>query len=168
MKELSNSNRHDPFGWSYWASSHGSPDPPSTQEPKDPNAMRLYRQCKHGGNGLWEPHFLSWHRAFLFFFEAVLKQAAVESRETTAFDLPYWKWYEDPLPQIFKEGDEKTNPLFHVRGSLAGGSVDLDKLINTRSLDGPLPKRRLSYCSGCATREYVPLPARRESAWHSA
>lgn len=128
MKELSNSNRHDPFGWSYWASSHGSPDPPSTQEPKDPNAMPLYRQCKHGGNGLWEPHFLSWHRVFLFFFEAVLKQAAVESRETTAFDLPYWNWYEDPLPQIFKEGDEKTNPLY-VRGSLAGGSVDLDKLI---------------------------------------
>lgn len=47
MKELSNSNRHDPFGWSYWASSHGSPDPPSTQEPKDPNAMPLYRQCKN-------------------------------------------------------------------------------------------------------------------------
>ena len=49
MKELSNSNRHDPFGWSYWASSHGSPDPPSTQEPKDPNAMPLYRQCKNMG-----------------------------------------------------------------------------------------------------------------------
>ena len=60
------------------------------------------------------------------FFRGRSQASGCESRETTAFDLPYWNWYEDPLPQIFKEGDEKTNPLY-VRGSLAGGSVDLDK-----------------------------------------
>jgi tyrosinase len=128
MKERSTRDKHDPSGWTYWASSHGTPDPSGPQEPKDPNGRPLYRQCKHGGGNDWEPHFLSWHRPFLFFFEAVLKQAAGDAGETTAFELPYWNWYEDPLPQIFKEGDEKTNPLFDVRGKPAGG-VDLDHLI---------------------------------------
>jgi tyrosinase len=126
MKERSAANRHDPFGWSYWAASHGTLGLPSNEEPKDPNGRPLYRQCKHGGGGVWEPHFLSWHRPFLFFFEAVLKQAAVEANELTAFELPYWNWYVDPLPVIFAEGDAQTNPLLHTP---RGGVVDLTQVI---------------------------------------
>jgi tyrosinase len=110
MKRRSAASRDDPRGWNYWASSHGTPNAPP------PALQNIYGQCKHSLNGRFAPHFLSWHRAFLFYFEETLKQGAADAGQTTAFELPYWDWYTDPvMPAIFTRGSAQTNPLWHPR-----------------------------------------------------
>lgn len=113
MKAVSRSSPDDPAGWTYWASIHGVTDAPPA------SLATIYAQCDH----TWfDPpphiatHFLSWHRAYLFFFEQTLKAAAAASGAPTPFELPYWNWYADgDLPPIFAQGDEATNPLWHPR-----------------------------------------------------
>ncbi len=120
MKQRSAASRNDPRGWTYWAASHGTTD-------AIPATLRaVYGQCKHSGASA-APHFLSWHRPFLFYFEQTLKQAAQDAGARTDFDLPYWDWYTTPvIPAIFTEGTSKTNPLWHLRGrtNLAGATLD--------------------------------------------
>ena len=84
MKERSRAQPDDPRGWNYWASSHGTPDAVPAE------LRNIYRQCDHSGPSYTALHFLSWHRAFLFFFESALKQAARDAGVTTEFELPYW------------------------------------------------------------------------------
>jgi tyrosinase len=113
MKEKSANNKHDPLGWDYWAAVHG------TDEAVPPNLESIYNQCVHRGT-----HFLSWHRAFLFYFEAVLKRSAEEAGASAQIELPYWDWYSDPvLPAIFT--DQKTNPLWHPRATEALPSTEI-------------------------------------------
>ena len=66
MKERSRANRHDPLGWSYWAAIHW------TSEAVPGELQGIYRQCDHSSPNYTALHFMSWHRAFLFFFETVL------------------------------------------------------------------------------------------------
>ncbi len=115
MKKRSTANPDDPLGWSYWASVHGT-------DKVIPNGLQsVYSQCDHtyrraNGTLYIARHFISWHRAFLFFFEAALKTAAVDAGDNTSFELPYWNWYaEGTIPKIFTEGDAGTNPLWHDR-----------------------------------------------------
>jgi tyrosinase len=82
----------------------------------------IYGQCDHTAFAQFGPptyiaqHFLSWHRAYLFFFEATLKAAAQEAGVNTPFELPYWNWYADgALPAVFTTGNDQTNPLWHAR-----------------------------------------------------
>src|SRR5687767_10433554 len=82
MRARSRVDPHDPLGWDYWAAIHGTNANSTPQDPRDPNGNRIYSQCKHSTSGL-EPHFLSWHRPFLFFFEATMKRAAQDAGETT-------------------------------------------------------------------------------------
>lgn|GEM_PF-1842779 len=119
MKTISTAQPDDPAGWTYWASIHG------VTEDSPPALAAVYAQCDHtyfGTPGHLASHFLSWHRAYLFFFESTLKAAARANGVQTAFELPYWNWYADgDLPKIFTEGAEATNPLWHDRIS---SSVD--------------------------------------------
>ena len=46
-----------------------------------------FNLCQHG-----TPHFFSWHRAYLFFFEQIIRNLTGEKR----FALPYWNWNQDP------------------------------------------------------------------------
>jgi tyrosinase len=139
MKTRSAANRHDPLSWDYWAAIHGTTARVTPQDPRDPNGNRIYSQCKHSTSG-FEPHFLSWHRPFLFFFEAVLKQAAQEAGETAQFELPYWDWYSTPrINRIFTEGTPQANPLFHPRliTDLTGTVLDRAAFANRNLLTGP-------------------------------
>jgi tyrosinase len=116
MKARAQANPDDPLGWYYWSAVHGTLDDPGS-------LSKVYNQCEHTRfkpNPLRPAavaeHFISWHRPFLFFFEATLKRAAQEAGATTAFELPYWNWYEDDdVPNIFTEGSDATNPLRHPR-----------------------------------------------------
>lgn len=117
MKAISKIKPDDPAGWTYWASIHGITEAP-------PAALAaIYAQCDHtyfDPPGHIAGHFLSWHRAYLFFFESTLKAAARASGDQTAFELPYWNWYADGvLPAIFTEGSAATNPLWHKRQATA-------------------------------------------------
>lgn len=116
MKQRSLENAHDPRGWNYWYSIHRS----TTHPPS--HLASIYHQCDHSRPGYVAQHFLSWHRAYLHFFEQVLGDAVREATNAEApFALPYWDWYADPgLPTAFTEGDETSNALKHRRTGNAG------------------------------------------------
>lgn len=110
MKDKSKANPHDPYGWAYWAAIHG------TTEAALPNLDKIYNQCDHSYPGYVAQHFLSWHRAYLYFFETVLKKAASEIPGAVDFELPYWDWYSTPrMPEIFVTDNGATNPLWNRR-----------------------------------------------------
>jgi tyrosinase len=68
----------------------------------------VFNQCPHGD--WW---FLPWHRAYLYFFERILRWAANDPKLT----LPYWN-YSDPnqreLPKVFRDAQVNgaDNPLY--------------------------------------------------------
>lgn len=73
----------------YWANSHGMPETP-------PQSMtKVWSQCRHG-----DPHFLTWHRAYVFFFESLIR----EITQKNDFALPYWDWYgSNSIPKAFED-----------------------------------------------------------------
>lgn len=77
----------------------------SDNEPEDPLGLlgqaNIHRDsCTHA---TW--WFLPWHRAYLYYFEQILREAARDPSLT----LPYWDWTKDPrLPTTFWGRD---NPL---------------------------------------------------------
>ena len=65
--------------------------------------------CPHGN---W--FFLPWHRAYLYYFEQICREAS----GTEDFTLPYWDWSTHPtIPEVF--WGDATNPLNH-------GDIDPD------------------------------------------
>ena len=65
-----------------------------------------FNLCQHG-----TPHFFSWHRAYLFFFEQIIRNLTGESR----FALPYWNWNQDPV--LHPDFLDASGPLFHPRNN---------------------------------------------------
>ncbi len=120
MKQRSISDR---TSWWYWANIHGTPRPSS-----DP----LWRQCEHGSL-----HFLTWHRAYLYFFEQVLRDASGDPNLT----LPYWEWQtRRQLPRDYRSPANSGNPLFDGSRRMNNGSslpgnviVDLNNALAQRS-----------------------------------
>lgn len=97
----SNTTATDYDSWMFWANSHGTPHaiPPSMR--------KVWYQCEHG-----TPHFLTWHRAYLYFFESLLREKSGED----SFALPYWSWFASKaLPSEFTspQVDGQPNSLFH-------------------------------------------------------
>lgn len=99
QKLLSNTDREQYASWMYWANSHGMPDAiPSKMQP-------VWFRCEHGSL-----HFLSWHRAYLMYFEELIRQVT----QNDAFALPYWDWYKSSdIPDAFAKAS--SNPLLHDR-----------------------------------------------------
>ena len=82
--------------WMYWANSHCTPDP-------IPPAMQsVWCRCAHTPEeGPLNLNFLPWHRAYLFFFESLIRELTHEA----GFALPYWDWYASTdIPSAFTAG----------------------------------------------------------------
>ncbi|MBA4065150.1 MAG: hypothetical protein C0501_15830 [Isosphaera sp.] len=95
----------DPRGWRFQANVHWT-----TGSPSNP----LFNQCQHG-----TLHFLSWHRAYLYFFERILR---AQSGDPTLC-LPYWDWAADPaLPAAYRLPGDASNPLWHPGRTVNDGS----------------------------------------------
>jgi tyrosinase len=125
MMDRSTVNQNDPTGWYYWASSHG------TNNSVPPALATIYNQCKHGS-----PYFYPWHRAFLYYFEQVLRSASGDP----TFNLPYWNWYSQPtIPAAFTTPADGTNPLYHPRGSNTVGTLSQSPFTRTTLLGPPNP-----------------------------
>src|SRR4051794_2474433 len=125
-----------PFSWIFQANIHWRPFYPDyvytqAEQSTDP-AMRLFRdktgftadpdvfnQCPHGN--WWFP---PWHRAYLYFFERILRWAS----NNPDLALPYWN-YSDPgqreLPAVYRQptfrptgaGADEDNPLYLPDGA---------------------------------------------------
>src|SRR5262249_50934876 len=95
----------------------------------DPN---VFNQCPHGN--WW---FLPWHRAYLHYFERILRWAAEDPNLT----LPYWD-YSDPeqreFPEAFRapRADGKDNPLYLPESATFPDEAGQDQVFLMR--DGPL------------------------------
>ena len=102
MKALPES---DPRSWRFQANMHWT-NGAATNE--------LFNQCQHG-----TPHFLSWHRAYLHFFERILRALSGDEGLT----LPYWDWYASrTLPGPFVSPGSASNPLWHDGRTMNDGT----------------------------------------------
>jgi len=78
MKKWAMANMNDRRGWVAQAARHRT-------------------DCPHGN---W--FFLPWHRAYLYYFEEICRQASGDAD----FALPYWDWTKDPIiPASFWDGE---------------------------------------------------------------
>jgi hypothetical protein len=116
-----------PFSWSFQANIHGTPGFPSfvtqvansaqadphqrlfSNDPTFTPSHDVFNQCPHGGI-----RFLPWHRAYLYYFERILRWAAEDPNLT----LPYWNYYDSTLRNLPAAvahpvlADGGHNPLF--------------------------------------------------------
>ncbi len=78
-------------------------------------------RCRHGS---WE--FLPWHRAYLYYFEEVIREVTGDE----SFALPYWDWAEHPrVPEAFLEP-----PLDHDR-AYEGRRTPWESVTNDEYMD---------------------------------
>jgi hypothetical protein len=119
----------DPRSWFYQAAVHGiSPDEVQAALARDPDVRgvdqaRFWNQCPH--NGQSSADFLIWHRAYLFYFERILREAAQDPK----LSLPYWDYTgkDRRFPALLADPDqdpadpngEPRNPLFDARREMA-------------------------------------------------
>jgi tyrosinase len=149
VKKMRGLGPRDPRSWAFQANMHWRPLWPvyvyrQAAESKDP-ARQLFRddpgfapdpdvfnQCPHGN--WW---FLPWHRAYLYYFERILRWAA----EDPELALPYWD-YTDPnqreLPQAFRDAKVggEDNPLYLPEGASFADDQGQAQIFPMR--DGPL------------------------------
>jgi len=94
----------DNTSWWFQANIHNLPDEDLA---KLRSQARYWRQCPHKNY-----FFLSWHRAYIYFFERIVRKASGDPD----FTLPYWA-YDDPqqatLPVAFVPDDDElgTSPV---------------------------------------------------------
>jgi Common central domain of tyrosinase/Polyphenol oxidase middle domain len=105
----------DKTSWWFQANVHSLPD---DELAKFKSLERYWRQCPHKNY-----FFLSWHRAYLYFYERIVRKASGDPD----FALPYWA-YDDPqqatLPIAFVPDDDEmgkdaTTPVLSRRNPLA-------------------------------------------------
>jgi hypothetical protein len=105
----------DKTSWWFQANIHDLPD---EELAKLRSLERYWRQCPHKNY-----FFLSWHRAYLYFFERIVRKASGDAD----FTLPYWP-YDDPLqaslpaafaPDADEIGSSPANPPLSRRNPLA-------------------------------------------------
>jgi tyrosinase len=152
----------NPRGWNFQANMHSIHpsnrlpgeadrifDPNQTTDPAERQAIlaaralalgeggqpRLWGGCKHG-----HPHFLSWHRWFLFFFERIVESHLQDVLSTRTFALPYWEYTSDSIPdarilppefRLPELPDETPNALFYRFRNPC-----ISRIANPAALDG--------------------------------
>jgi tyrosinase len=90
MKEWSDKDPKDPRGWTFQAAIHGSK-----------SAGPFFGKCQHAS--WW---FFPWHRAYVYFFERIVREASGDPD----FTLPYWDWNiagGRSLPEAFRDPKSK-------------------------------------------------------------
>ena len=130
----------DPRGWGYQAAVHG-------RTGAAPVGV-VWNECQHGS---W--HFLPWHRAYLYYFEEIVRAEVISQGGPADWALPYWNYAipgRDVLPPAFREPtlpDGTPNPLFLTQRNPG---------INTGS---PLPSTSTSAAAALAHSSFTPPPA---------
>jgi hypothetical protein len=128
IAEMKRRRPSDPTSWFYQAAVHGVTDEAVEQAVCDDSEVanvdqaRFWNQCPHFGQT--SANFLVWHRAYLYYFERILRAASGDA----SFALPYWDYtvangrafppafapeYLDPPSNTWP------NPLYHPERELA-------------------------------------------------
>lgn len=81
----------DPKGWRYQGAIHDytpadDPFPPAPMPPPAEQA-KYWKKCQHGS---W--FFLPWHRAYLLYFEKIVRKTIVGLNGPPTWALPYWDY----------------------------------------------------------------------------
>ncbi len=97
MKRRSQVDKNDPTGWLFQANVHGTSD--GSPHPS-------WNQCRHASS-----HFLGWHRAYVYYFERILRDAAGDPELT----LPYWDWTDPAAQGLPAAFTDPQSPLFELR-----------------------------------------------------
>jgi tyrosinase-like protein len=107
----------DVTSWAYQAAIHGK---------DDPAPLPLWNECRHEG---W--FFLSWHRAYVYYFERIVRGEVVAAGGPKDWALPYWNYdgggSRNTLPMAFRSptlSDGSANPLY-VPGRTLTGRAEL-------------------------------------------
>jgi tyrosinase len=105
----------DPTSWAYQAAIHGT----TVASP-----LPQFNQCRHGG---W--YFVSWHRAYLYYFERIVRAQVVANGGAGTWALPFWNYdgggNHNTLPLAFRDQtrpDGSANPLFVPGRALTGNA----------------------------------------------
>lgn len=115
FKALQDRVATNPESFRFQANIHGTTDTPA-----DP----LWNQCAHGTEA-----FLAWHRAYLLYFEQILRQVSGQAD----FALPYWDWTAHPtLPEAFRTPADASNPLWIAgrNAAIAAGGEISDDIVD--------------------------------------
>ena len=124
---------HDPHSWRFQANIHGYPESDIDEvfrpapgedaaavrahrvlalgsETGRPTDRKLWETCLHKGS----PHFLPWHRLYLYYFEEIV--GAIVDKP---FALPYWGYMSETKRHLPEEFRDKTingapNKLFSL------------------------------------------------------
>jgi tyrosinase len=94
----------DPTSWTFQAAMHGS---------LSGAPLPQWNQCRHGS---W--YFVSWHRAYLYYFERIVRAQVIADGGPADWALPYWNYDgvgHNALPPAFRNptrADGSANPLF--------------------------------------------------------
>ena len=104
----------------WWPQYTGTPPAPYDQR---------WSHCTHGPASA-EQYFLAWHRAFIYFFEVIVRSYVAELGGPATWALPYWNysyyddsdpsapgapWVRSNLPWVFSQAqlpDGSVNPLY--------------------------------------------------------
>jgi hypothetical protein len=114
----------DPTSWFYQGAIHAvRPEVIDEAAKQDPavaqvDQARFWKQCPHGGQS--SADFLLWHRAYVYYFERILRDASGDA----TLSLPYWNYTEAsqrsfPVEFADDDADPATqlprNPLYDHR-----------------------------------------------------
>ncbi len=132
----------DPTSWFYQAAVHGvTPDAVAAAQQSDAGVgsvdqARFWNQCPHFDTlGLASVNFIVWHRAYVYYFERILRAAAGDP----TLSLPYWNYGEAAqrrIPAIFADATGG-NPLFEIARTEEvkdGGALDAQAVDATRAM----------------------------------
>jgi tyrosinase len=106
----------DPTSWAYQAAIHGRDSTPP---------LPLWNECRHQG---W--FFVSWHRAYLYYFERIVRAEVISQGGPNDWALPYWNYdgggNHNQLPMAFRAArlhDGTPNPLYVAGRTLIAGAA---------------------------------------------
>jgi tyrosinase len=113
-----------PDSYFFQAAMHWWPKYPGTLPPAPYNER--WNHCTHGPAET-EQYFLAWHRAYIYFFEVIIRARVAELGGPDTWALPYWNyshynaadpaqpWDRSSLPWAFSQAqlpDGSENPLY--------------------------------------------------------
>jgi hypothetical protein len=127
VAEMKKRKPSDPTSWFFQAAVHGVSDEAIAKaQEEDPEVLNVERdkfwnRCPHQEReGTGGADFLVWHRAYLYYFERILRTASGDS----TLRVPYWNYTDEGqrlFPTQFSEQEiegangPESNPLFDAR-----------------------------------------------------